>query len=281
MKQLNFGYLLSQEEKVAKITKETFKKPLTILDESTKFFMKLLDSIYMIYTKTEDKQLKNYCKYFLTTGNAVIHLIRVSRYAILTGYYGNVMVLMRTIINYLNMSMHIHHHPEDAELLLKESRDSFKKNKEYKKKFHEYNLKRELIKIGYKIPEQFDDVAKSTHGSLWGAQVFGFKGIKTSKNQYELHYSPLFSMLQSTTYLSFIISIPTDFSIYCLRHLKEKNIKIDQELLEKFREIDRKVRISIYAMEQNYQFVRNTPKEIQDALVMKIKEANKERDEIF
>ncbi len=273
MKQLNFGYLIAQEDKVSKITKETFKKPLEILDSSTKFFMKLMDFVYQIHENTKDEMLKNYCKYYLTAGNAVIHLIRVSRYSVVTGYYGSVMVLMRTIINYLNMSIYIHHHPEDAELLLNESRESFKENKEYKKKFHEYNLKMELNQLGYKIPKQFEDIAKSTHGSLWGAQVFGFKGLKVSERQYDLQYSPLFSMLQSTTYLSFIISIPTDFSIYCLQHLKTKDIKIDKLLIKNFLDISKKVRIAIYIMEQNYQFVKNTPEEIQKALVNKIKEA--------
>lgn len=276
MKHLNFGYLLEQEDKVSKTTKKTFEKPLAILDQSTKFFMKLLGFVLIIHETTKDKQIKNYCKYFLTTGNAILHLVRVARYAVITGYYGNVMVLMRTIINYLNMSIYIHHHPEDAELLLKESRESFKENKEYKKKFHEYNLKKELNKIGYRIPDQYEDVAKSTHGSIWGAQVFGFKGLETPEGQYELNYSPLFSLLQSTIYLSFIISIPTDFSIYCLQHLKEQDIEIDKRLINEFRDADRKVRIAIYAMEKNYQFVKNTPEEIQNALKKKIEKAKKE-----
>lgn len=275
MKRLNYGHLLEQEDAVMKLTKKTFEKPIALLDESTKLFMKLLEFVLRILDSTKDKELKNYCKYFLTTGNAVLHMIRVARYAILTGYYGNVMVLLRTIINYLNMSIYIHHHPEDAELLLKESRESFHENKVYKKKFHEYSLKKELKQLGYKIPTQYDDVAKSTHGSLWGAQVFGYKLLKTEKGQYELNFSPIFSTLQSTTYLSFIISIPADFSIYCVKHLMDHGIEIDSHLLEEFKEMDRKVFIAIHALEQSYQFVKNTPEEFQGALVKKMENIKK------
>ena len=276
MKNFNFGYLLNQENHVQKITKETFKKPLEIQDHSIKFFLKLLSFCLYIHETTKDKRVKNYCVYFLTTGNAILQILRLARYSILIGYYGNVMILMRTIINYLNMSIYIRHHPEDSELLLKESRESFKENKEYKKKFHEFNLKKELERLGYRIPEQYDDLAKATHGSLWGAQVFGFKGLDTPMNEYELHYSATFSMLQSTTYLSFIISIPTDFAIYCLQFFHEVGIKVDKKLIVDYEDINHKVGAAIYAMEQNYQFIKNTPPEIQEALEKKIKEVKDE-----
>ncbi len=276
MKHFNYGYLLEQEKKVTKLFISDFDKPLKILDESTSYFMKLLRFVYKLHESTRKKELRNYCKYFLTTGNAVIHMVRTTRYAVMTGYYGNVMVLMRSLINYLNMSIYIHHHPEDAELLLKESRESFKTNKDYKKKFHEYNLKKELENIGYKIPEQFDDVAKSTHGSLWGAQAFGFKGLKTPENEYELQYSPLYSLLQSTTYLSMIMAIPTDFSMYCLKHLHDNKIDIDKKIIEEFRLTDKKVRLALLIMEEEYQFIKNTPIEIRDALQNKVDKAIKE-----
>ena len=70
MKQLNFGYLIAQEDKVSKITKETFKKPLEILDSSTKFFMKLMDFVYQIHENTKDEMLKNYCKCILILDNS-------------------------------------------------------------------------------------------------------------------------------------------------------------------------------------------------------------------
>lgn len=276
MKHLNFGYLLEQEKKVSDITSSSYKKPLALVDENTKFFMALLEFVHKVNLKTKDKQIKNYTMFYLTMGNAIIHLIRVSRYSIITGYYGNAMVLMRTIINYLNMSIYVRHHPEDAELLLEEKKESFKENKIYKKKFHEFNIKRKLNQLGYRIPEEYDDIAKTTHGSLWGSQVFGFKGFETPEEEFEIQFSPKFSMTQCTTYLSFIISVPTDFSVYCMQYLSEKGVKIDKELADEYNDLQRRVRHAIFVMESSYQFIKNTPEDIQQALIKKIEQEKKQ-----
>lgn len=272
MKDLNFGNLLHKEKEVSEITLKTYQRPFKTLDKVTKFFMETMDFALQIHKTTKDGKLRDYCKYYLTTCNAVLHMIRVSKLAITYGYYGNVIVLMRTLINYLNMSIYIHHHPEDAELLLKESRDDFKENKEYKKKFHEYNLRKELELLGYKVPKEYEDITKTTHGSLWGAQVFGFKGLSMPENEYELSYSPKFSIPQSSTLLSFILAIPIDFPAYFLRHIKNYNLKGYEKIKGNFDEADYKVKFALAALEKTYQFLKNTPEEIQQALLKKIQE---------
>ncbi|HUD05103.1 MAG TPA: hypothetical protein VMR59_03890 [Patescibacteria group bacterium] len=271
IKQLNFGYLLEQESKIKQLTEKTYKKPLKTLDEATKFFMTTLDFALKIQIETKDKQIKNYCTFYLTQGNAILHLIRTSRMALVYGYYGSIAVLTRTFINYLNLAIYIHHHPEDVGLLLKESRDDFKKNPEFKKKFHEANIKKELLELGYTgFP---DDIAKLTHGSMWASQVFGFKEIKSKEDEHELNYSPKYSNLQSSTYLPVILAWPVDFPTYFIIHLSKYSIKGMKDLQDDYSKIDSQVGFAINAIENSYQFMKNVPEEVQKAILKRIEKS--------
>lgn len=271
LKQLNYGYLIEQEGKIEKITLETYKKPLESLDKAIKFFLDTLDLSLKIHEAKEikDKELRNYCKFYLTVGNVLIHLLRTSRKALLQGYYGSIAVIMRTIINYLNMSIYIHHHPGDVSLLLKENQTDFFKNKVYKKKFHEFNIKRELHRLGYTIPDQENTFAKVTHGSVWAAQVFGWKGLDMVSD-YDLNYSPKFSLTQSSTYLSFLLSIPTDFARYFIIHIGNKRISGFNALKKDFIITENEIVSMLRVLESSYKFTKNAPEEIQNAILKKI-----------
>ena len=199
-------------------------------------------------------------------------MIRTARFALVTGYYGNIAVLIRTFINYLNMAIYIHHHPEDVDLLLKESRDDFIINPIYKKKFHEFNLRKELSSLGYKSFSSMPDVfSKVTHGSLWGAQVFGHKEIKTKEGEYELNYSPRYSNLQSSSFLPIIIVWPIDFATYFMIHVKPMKLKGYSELEKAYKKTNFEIDFTIIAIEKSYQFIKNVPEEAQKALLRRLK----------
>jgi len=270
IKQLNYGYLLEQERKITELTEKTFEKPLKTLDEATKFFMKTLDFALGIHEATKDIELKDYCKYYLTSGNALLHIIRTARKSLIQGYYGSVAVLIRTFINYLNLSIYIYHHPEDVPLLLSESQSSFKEDKKYKKKFHEYNIKKELEKLGYPPTDSKDSFAKLTHGSVWSSQVFGYKEVGFEENQYELNYSPKFSNLQASSYLSVLLCMPLDFSTYFMLRMEKINSKGFKQLKNNFKNINSNVMFAIKAVEDAYRFIKYAPDDIKNAILKRM-----------
>lgn len=65
--------------------------------------------------------------------------------------------------------------------------------------------------------------------------------------------------------------------MYCLKYFHENNIDVDKEHIEKYKAISGEVSLAIYAMELNYQFVKNTPEDIQKSLEIKIDRAKKLR----
>lgn len=270
-KHLNFGYLLDSETKTEKLTSLAYQKPLQVLDESTKFFMGTLNYALDLYDKLPNGTHKNYCQYYLTTGNAVLHIIRCCRMCLLSGYYGAIAIFIRVITNYLRLSIYIYHHPEEAKALLEEQENTFKQDKNFKSKFHEQGLKTELTKLGYKPIDENDAFAKITHGSVWSAQVFGYKETDMEPDTYHLNYGPQYSDLQSSTYLSFILTIPADFAQYFVQYISQNQLGEWKPLLQSYREVDIDVSFSINALENAYQFIAHAPTELKEQLLQRMK----------
>ena len=270
-KHLNFGYLLDSETKTEKLTSLAYQKPLQVLDESTKFFMGTLNYALDLYDKLPNGTHKNYCQYYLTTGNAVLHIIRCCRMCLLYGYYGAISIFIRVFTNYLRLAIYVYHHPEEAKALLDEQETTFKEDKKFKSKFHEQGLKDELKKLGYQPIDEQDTFAKITHGSVWSAQVFGYKESDMEPDTYHLNYGPQYSNLQSSTLLSFILVIPADFPQYFVQYVCQNQLGEWKTLLQSYREVDKNVSLTIEALENAYQFIAHAPPELKELFAKKVK----------
>lgn len=263
---LNYGHFLEKEEETVKLTLSSFSKPLNTLDETVKYLLDTLSFALNLYQTTKDEEIKDYCKYYLSCGNAILHIIRSGKLCLTHGYYGSCAILFRTFLNYLNMAMYLMHHPSDVKLLLKESQDDFHINKEYKKKFHEFSIKKELIKLGHKIPDEEGSWAKIAHGSVWGAQVFGSKSLSLKDADYELAYSPRYSIIQIYSHISLFLPMSVDFSRYFLGYLSKKSVPnfnlIDQKLIE----TDSKVEFATKALKNAITMMTSMSDEEQEEL---------------
>ena len=266
IKNTNLQNVVNKEVEIYKASLKNLRQPLKLLDSTTSFLLKSMRLALKMY-KNSNKQLeKDFLTVFLNISNAALHFVRSSRIYLCYGYYGSIMVLSRALQNYLYTLMYIHHNPKDGEILIKEEKDTYQKDKGYRKKFHEVSLRKFLVKKGYDIPEaELQTLSKVTHGSTFSSQIFGYKPLYTEhEGEYEVKYAPEYDVVKAIPLIQLLMVFPLDFVRFFVMHFDD-NTKKWKAMKSELQKHDQDIDTAITFLDRQYQFIRNsTPEELMD-----------------
>ena len=260
-KKINLQNIFDKEKETYERSSKNLKFPFQLLDEFTAFLITTIRVALGMYKASTKKIEKDFLTVYLNLANAALHIVRSSKIDLAHGYYGSVMVLNRALQNYLHMLMYVHHEPKDCEMLLREEKDTYRKDKLYRKKFHEKSLTAFLKSKGYDMPEDaLDTFAKVTHGSTFSSQIFGYKDFRKKGPEYDVLYAPEYDITKAINLMQLLWVFPLDFSRFFIKHFQNKSkelIKLERNL-EKY---DERVEKAINATEKQYQFFKNASDE--------------------
>lgn len=264
IKNINLQNVKDKEGEVYRLSLKNLKQPLQLLDNTTSLFLRTMRLALNMYKNTNSKQEKDFLTVFLNISNAAIHLIRSSKINLCYGYYGSVMVLNRALQNYLYTLMYIHHNPSDSEILIKEEKNTYRKDKEYRKKFHEVSIRKFLTDKGYDIPEkELQTLSKVTHGSTFSSQIFGYKPLyPENEGEYEVKYAPEYDVIKAIPLIQLLLVFPLDFARFFILHFYD-NTKKWKELKSYLQKNDKEVDTAIIKLDEQYQFIKTSaPEEV-------------------
>ena len=179
--------------------------------------------IQLLIDRQDDGDDKEFEEAFLHLANRLIQHAESLKMLVELGLYGDAWTIMRSSLSGLDMIYYLHYNPELISLFLKEEKTSYQDDKEFKKKFSEGAISRNLIKNGMPSrDEAFQLMSKGAHASAYGGQLF----CKVVGQNVHMKYSPGFEADKMAAFSSILCAYHWDIVTAMLWHRHNKGLPL-------------------------------------------------------
>ncbi|MEK7473929.1 MAG: hypothetical protein AAB668_04400 [Patescibacteria group bacterium] len=129
----------------------------------------------------------------------------------------------------MNMFYYLHFQPNLVSSFLKEGWDTYQKDKNFQKDFHESRIAEVLKQNGIKSVDQgFKTLSKAAHASRWGSQLYGTRmKSKDNKDRFLVKHEPMLDPEKATGLFNIASSTHYDFLRMIIWHRMLTKLDLD------------------------------------------------------